>query len=251
MSENNFIEFFDYKVDNLTMEETLLKIDNSIKSKQNIQHVVINVAKVVYGINNKLLKDSIQTADIVNIDGAGIIFGMKILGLKPKERVTGVDLMKELLKLSEKRGYTVYFLGSTNSILEKLLLNIKLKFPSLIIAGHRNGYWDNLEEEKVIVNKIADLKPNILFVGISSPKKEYFISSNKESLNSNLIMGVGGSFDIYADQTKRAPLFLQNHGMEWLFRIYQEPKRMWKRYLITNTKYLLLLIKELFSSKKQ
>ncbi len=249
MSKKDFIEFFGYKIHNLTMQETVTKIDNYIIKKKCAQHVVINVAKIVNSNNDRLLKNSIKTADIVNIDGAGIIYGMKLLGLHPKERVTGIDLMMELIKLSEIKRYSVYFLGSTTHTLEKLLINIKIKFPSLIIAGNRNGYWDTIEEEKLIVKEIAKTKPNILFVGISSPKKEYFISKNKNYLNSNLIMGVGGSFDIYANITKRAPLFFQNYGMEWIYRIYQEPARMWKRYLITNTKYFFMLIIEFFSLK--
>jgi N-acetylglucosaminyldiphosphoundecaprenol N-acetyl-beta-D-mannosaminyltransferase len=240
------VDFFGFNIDNLSMRESLDTINYSIRSKNNIQHVALNVAKLVKSRKDLLLRESIQSADMISADGAGIIYGMRLLGLNPKERVAGIDLMDNLLSEAEKSGFTVYFLGSTDDVLCRMLSSFKLKLPNLRVAGFHNGYFGK-EDEIYVVNEIALLRPCIVFVGISSPRKEIFIKRNKNKLNAMFVMGVGGSFDVMAGKTKRAPLFMQNKGLEWLYRIYQEPRRMWKRYLATNTVYLFLLIRELIA----
>tara|TARA_B100001964_G_C14086181_1_gene532634 strand:- start:245 stop:949 length:705 start_codon:yes stop_codon:yes gene_type:complete len=228
------------------MRESLDAINDSIRSKNNIQHVALNVAKLVRSRKDLLLRESIQSADMISADGAGIIYGMRLLGLKPKGRVAGIDLMHNLLSEAEKHRFAVYFLGATDDVLCRMLSSFKLRLPTLRIVGVHNGYFRN-EDEMSVVNEIASLKPSIVFVGISSPKKEIFIKRNKNKLNAKFIMGVGGSFDVVAGKTKRAPLFMQNKGLEWLYRIYQEPRRMWKRYFATNTVYLFLIVRELIA----
>jgi len=241
------IDYFGYNIDNLTVQETIDRIEYYIYQGKRIHHVVLNVAKLVQSRQNSLLHKSIENADIINIDGAGIIYGMRLLGLKPKERVAGIDLMYNLLSVAENNKFSIYLLGATDKVLEDLILSFKIKFPNLRIAGFHNGYFEE-EDEAPVVNEIASLNPNILFVGISSPKKEIFIKRYKDQLNTNFIMGVGGSFDIFAGKTKRAPLILQNYGLEWLYRCYQEPTRLLKRYIVTNTIYLFLLIKECYKN---
>ena len=247
MLNSSNIQYFNYNIDNLSMLESIEKIKNSIRSNAQIHHVVLNVAKLVQSRQDPLLQESIESADIINIDGAGIIYGMRLLGLNPKERVAGIDLMKNLLAEAENNKFSVYFLGATDEVLKNLISSFKIKFPNLRIAGFHNGYFES-EEEKLVVNEIASLRPNIIFVGISSPKKEIFIKKYKKILKANFIMGVGGSFDIFAGKTKRAPLILQNYGLEWLYRCYQEPTRLLKRYIVTNTIYLFLLIKECYKN---
>ncbi|MBT6671087.1 MAG: WecB/TagA/CpsF family glycosyltransferase [Lentimicrobiaceae bacterium] len=244
MNSRSRIDFFGFNIDNLSMRESLDTINESIRSKNNFQHVALNVGKLVKSRNDPLLRESIQGADMINIDGAGIVYGMRLFGLKPKGRVAGIDLMYNLLSEAERYGFGVYFLGATDDVLYRMVSSFKLRLPKLRIAGFHNGYFKE-EDEMSVVNEIASLKPSIVFVGISSPKKEIFIKRNKNKLNARFVMGVGGSFDIFAGKTKRAPLFVQNKGLEWLYRIYQEPRRMWKRYFITNAVYLFLLIREL------
>lgn len=236
------IDFFGFSIDNLSMRESLDAINVSLRSKNNIQHVVLNVAKLVKSRKDPLLRESIQSADMISADGAGIIYGMRLLGLKPKGRVAGIDLMDNLLSEAEKYGFTVYFLGSTDDVLCRMLSSFKLKLPNLKVVGFHNGYF-NKEEEMSVVNEIESLKPSIVFVGISSPKKEIFIKRNKNKLNARFIMGVGGSFDVVAGKTKRAPIWMQRIGLEWFFRFLCEPRRMWKRYLVTNSIFLFMLLK--------
>ena len=143
-----------------------------------------------------------------------------------------IDLMINLVKFASEKNYKIFFFGAQEKVLLELINIYSSKYSKDIIAGFRNGYFKK-EEEKDIAKQIASSGANILFVAISSPTKENFLYTHRELLSEvNFIMGVGGSFDVIAGKVKRAPLWLQAIGMEWLYRLYQEPKRMWRRYLI-------------------
>ena len=153
---------------------------------------------------------------------------------------------ENLVKLSYLNNYKCFFLGAKQEIILKVIKNYKQSFTSSIIAGFRNGYF-NENDELQIAKDISESGANILFVAISSPKKEIFLNKYKHHLSSvNFIMGVGGSFDVISGNLKRAPLWIQALGFEWFFRLAQEPKRMWKRYLIGNIRFVLLIFKEKF-----
>lgn len=139
-------------------------------------------------------------------------------------------------------------MGAHENVLNKVVEKYSNQFGPEIIAGYQNGYFTK-EDEMQLVKEIAESKPHILFVAMTSPKKEIFLNTYKESIRAPFIMGVGGSFDVVAGLVKRAPQWMQASGLEWLYRVYQEPKRMWKRYLFTNTFFILLLSKELIKSK--
>lgn len=240
----NRINFLNCKIDLLTMEETLKIIQNKIDNNEFLHQVVINVAKLIHIQNNIDLKNSVNNSDIINIDGMGIIYGANFLNynINKNFKVSGIDLFYKLLELSEKKKYKIFLLGGTDHIIKKTVINLKQNYKKLNIAGYHHGYfWENEEE---IVGKINDSKANLLFVAITSPKKEIFIEKWKKELKINYVMGVGGTFDIVAGKSKRAPKWMQNFGLEWFYRILQEPKRMWKRYLITNSIYFYLLLKE-------
>jgi N-acetylglucosaminyldiphosphoundecaprenol N-acetyl-beta-D-mannosaminyltransferase len=174
------------------------------------------------------------------------VWASRILGQPLKERVAGIDLMENLVELAHKKKYKIFFLGAKEQVVLKVVSMYSDKYSSDIIAGYRNGYFDENQEQD-IAKQISQSGAHILFVAISSPTKENFLYENKELLkNVNFIMGVGGSFDVVSGLVKRAPLWMQKIGMEWFYRLIQEPKRMWKRYLIGNTKFTLLVIKEFF-----
>jgi N-acetylglucosaminyldiphosphoundecaprenol N-acetyl-beta-D-mannosaminyltransferase len=198
---------------------------------------------------DKELEKSVVEADIINADGQAIVWAANLLGKKLPERVSGIDLMEELVKRSFEKGYKCYFFGAKEEVVAKLVNIYKKQYSENIIAGHRDGYFEKVDESQ-IAKQIADSGANILFVAITSPKKEIFLNTYKHQLqNLNFIMGVGGSFDVIAGKVKRAPIWMQNFGMEWLFRVIQEPKRMWKRYLIGNTKFIWLVFKAYLKNK--
>ena len=241
--------FFNIPIDALTMSQTLEKVENAITLNKQIHHTVVNAGKVVMMQTDKELEKSVIDADIINADGQAIVWAANLLGYKLPERVSGIDLMEELVKRSFKNGYKCFFFGATEEVVTKLVNIYAMQYSEDIIAGYRNGYFDK-EEEEGIALQITESGANILFVAITSPKKEIFLNTYKKQLqNVNFIMGVGGSFDVSAGKVRRAPLWMQNIGLEWFYRFLQEPKRMWKRYLVGNTKFIYLVLKEYFNSK--
>ncbi|TIH12351.1 glycosyltransferase [Marinifilum sp. JC120] len=225
-----------------TMAETVDEIFNRLKFGLFTQHVVINVAKLVNMGRDVQLYDSVQSCDIVNIDGMGVLWGARFLGHEVQERVAGIDLFHALLKRAEQEGESVYLLGAREEVQDKAVASLQSRYPKLLIAGHHHGYfWD---DEETVVSDIANSGAKMLFVAITSPKKENFINRRKEQLGVGFVMGVGGAFDILAGKTKRAPQFMQKCGLEWFYRLVQEPRRMWKRYLVTNTLFALKLLRD-------
>ena len=242
-------KFLNIPIDALTMIETLEKVDSAITLNKQIHHTVVNAGKVVLMQTDKELERSVVEADIINADGKAIVWAANLLGHKLPERVSGIDLMEQLVMRSFEKEYKCFFFGATEEVVTKLVNIYKMQYSEDIIAGYRNGYFKREDEEKIAL-QIAESGANILFVAITSPKKEIFLNTYKNKLNNvNFVMGVGGSFDVIAGKVKRAPLWMQNSGLEWFYRVVQEPKRMWKRYLVGNTKFIWLIIKEYFKSK--
>ena len=230
-------------VDVLTMEETLHLIDDSIRDKKPIQHIVVNAAKLVNMQSDEELYESVVSSDIINADGMAVVWASGMLGEALPERVSGVDLMQELVILAAEKNYKIFFFGGKEEVVTEVVRKYTSVFGKEVIAGYRNGYFQK-EEEGVIADQIAESKADILFVAISSPTKEIFLNTYKDQLKVPFIMGVGGSFDVVAGKVKRAPIWMQNAGLEWFYRILQEPRRMWKRYLVTNTLFIYYIIKE-------
>lgn len=238
------IDFLSVPLDTLSMQQTISLIDNTIQKERSIQHVVINAGKVVAMQEDKELYKSVVNSDVINADGQSIVWAARFLGKSIPERVTGIDLMENLVELAHKKSYKCFFFGAKEEIVAKVVEIYSTKYSPDIIAGYRNGYYEK-EEELSIANQIADSKANILFVAISSPKKEIFLNQYKYLLSCvNFTMGVGGSFDVVAGLTKRAPLWMQKSGLEWFYRFVQEPRRMWRRYIIGNYKFLKLIFTE-------
>jgi N-acetylglucosaminyldiphosphoundecaprenol N-acetyl-beta-D-mannosaminyltransferase len=240
------IELLYAKIDNLSMQETLFLVDAKIKAKESLHHSVVNAGKIVAMHSDVQLRESVNSADLINADGQAVIWASKLLGKPLKERVAGIDLMENLVELAHQKNYKIYCLGAKEEVVSKVVSHYKEKYSPKIIAGYRNGYFTK-EEEPKIAKEIAESGANILFVAITSPKKENFLYENRETLKVvNFIMGVGGSFDVVSGLVKRAPLWMQRSGLEWFYRLIQEPKRMWKRYLIGNSKFIFLILKEKF-----
>lgn len=241
------IDFLGLRIHPWSMRKTIDLIEsNIIERKHNFQHIVVNAAKIVYAQKNDLLKSAINNSDIVNIDGMAVVWALRLFGYNVSERVSGVDLFQNLLHLASLKGYKVFFLGAKPDVIQRMVDNLIKHYNSLQIVGYNHGYF-SAKEDKEIIGKIVESHPDMLFLGITSPKKEIFLNKYKNKMNVPFSMGVGGSFDILAGITKRAPFWMQNIGLEWLYRIYQEPRRMWKRYLVTNTIFTYLVLKALLT----
>jgi N-acetylglucosaminyldiphosphoundecaprenol N-acetyl-beta-D-mannosaminyltransferase len=237
------ISFLGIPVDCLSMTETVAKVNEAIAAQRQLHHVVINAGKVVAMHDDKSLFDSVVHSDLINADGQAIVWAIRLLGNKIPERVAGIDLMHNLLQLAHEKGYRCFFLGAKEEIVGKVVEKVSATWSQDIVAGYRNGYFTK-EEEPDIAARIAASGANILFVAITSPKKEQFLATYRQILDPvSFIMGVGGSFDVMAGLTKRAPLWMQQAGLEWFYRFLQEPRRMWKRYLVGNSRFILLVLK--------
>ena len=236
------IEVLGCPMDVASMAETVQMIRDAVLAGRFTQHVVVNVAKLVTMRSDVQLDESVRSCDIINIDGMGVVLGARFLGHTVPERVAGVDLFHELLAMSERNGFSVYLLGATDDVVSAATKKVQALYRGLKVAGYHHGYfWDN---EAAMVEEIRASGAQLLFVAITSPKKENFINRWRDQLGVTFVMGVGGTFDVVAGKVKRAPPWMQKWGLEWLFRVIQEPGRMWKRYLITNTKFAYLLLAE-------
>ncbi len=236
------IEVLGCPMDVATMDDTVDSIAERVEERHFTQHVVVNVAKVVDMQKNSVLDESVRSCNIINIDGMGVLWGARLLGYDIPERVAGVDLFYCLLQMSAQRGFPVFLLGAEEEIVIEARRRVEEIYPHLIVAGHHHGYF--WEDEETVVDKIRISNARLLFVAITSPKKENFINKWKDQLGVDFVMGVGGTFDVVAGKVKRAPKWMQRIGLEWLYRVYQEPRRMWKRYLLTNSKFAWLLTLE-------
>lgn len=242
----NRVSILGTHVDNLTMEETIKEIETAIKNKKQIHHVVVNAGKIVAMQTNSELKESVNSADIINADGQAVVWASRLVKKPIKERVAGIDLFINLIQTAHEKKHKIFLLGAKQEVVEKVNNRIAHEYSKDVVSGFANGYFKEDEEDNII-KQIIDSNPQMLFVAMTSPKKELFLFRNREALsNVNFIMGVGGSFDVYSGNLQRAPLFLQKIGMEWFFRLIQDPRRMWKRYLVGNSKFVALVFREKF-----
>lgn len=245
----NKITLLGCPIDNLSFDDTLRKIEDSIQKRQPIRHCAVNAAKIVKIQSDRKLREIVVSSDVISPDGQSIVWASRFLKKPLPERVTGIDLMQKLLELAAKKGYKVFLLGAREEVICELKEKLRRELPKLNLVGCRNGYFSK-DEEEGIVREINQKKPDILFVGMSSPKKEYWMSKYQSTLKVPFCMGAGGSFDVLIGKIKRAPRWMQKLGLEWFYRFLQEPTRMWKRYLVTNTLFVLYLLKEKLKSIK-
>ncbi len=237
------IEMMGCQMDNLTMEETLQTIERFVLSGVPHQHVVVNVDKVVKASRDPELRRIINECALISVDGMPVVWASRLLGKPIKERVAGVDLFESLMRRSAEKGWRVYLLGAMEEVVCDVKLIYEAKYPGLVVAGYRNGYWKP-EDEIDVVAQIAAARADLLFVAISSPKKEHFLGRYQAEMKVPFAMGVGGTFDVAVGKVKRAPIWMQNNGLEWFYRFLQEPRRMFKRYFVDDLVFSWLLIKE-------
>jgi N-acetylglucosaminyldiphosphoundecaprenol N-acetyl-beta-D-mannosaminyltransferase len=232
------------QVDNLSMEETLGRIEQFIQSGRPHQHVVVNVDKLVKASRDPQLRQIINDCALINADGMPVVWASRLLGKPLKERVAGVDLFEALMRRAGEKGWRVFLLGAREEVVGKVAETYQRKYPRLVLAGYRNGYWKGEAEELDVVRQVRDSRADLLFVAISSPKKEQFLGRYQAEMKIPFAMGVGGTFDVAIGRVKRAPVWMQKSGLEWFYRFLQEPRRMFRRYFIEDMAFIWLFIKE-------
>ena len=236
-------------IDRLGMTDTLARIEQAIADGQYTQHMAINAAKLVAMHDDPKLFEIIDNCGLVNADGQSVVWASRLVGDPLPERVAGIDLMTALVELAQRRGYRVYILGARAEVLEQAVEQLRERFPRLQIAGARDGYFGDHEAPQVC-DEIRTSRAEILFVAMGSPRKEYFLGEYGPQLGVPFVMGVGGSIDVIAGVTRRAPAVWQRLGCEWLFRLLQEPKRMFRRYAVTNARFVGLVGLAVLTSRR-
>jgi len=232
----------------ITMAQTLDLADEAMTLRKPMHHTVVNVAKLVNMQKNPELYEDVVSADLINIDGAGVVWGARLLGIEVPERVAGVDIMENLFRLCAERGFRPYLLGAEQHVLTAVVERLRQDHPTLEVAGWRDGYF-NPDQEAELIEAVNTSAADCLFVAMPTPRKERFLKKYRERLRANFVMGVGGSFDVYGGKVTRAPRLVQMAGLEWLYRVLQEPGRLWRRYYETNTAYAVLLWRALWSRR--
>lgn len=236
-------DLFGLPLDALTLGQTVQLCMSAVEKGELLEVGVVNAAKIVKLRHDTALRDAVLGCDLIVADGQSVVWASRVLRRPLPERVAGIDLFQRLLYMAEQQGRSVYFLGARAEVLERMVERIRVQHPDLRIAGSRHGYFGP-DEAPAVADAIKGSGADLLFLGMTSPKKEVFVATYGARTGAKVVHGVGGSFDVLAGVVRRAPRFWQRTGFEWLYRALQEPRRLGRRYLITNVAFIALVARE-------
>ena len=232
-------DFMGAPLDCLTMDETLECCVALIGEGRPAQHVVLNASKCVLMRDDPRLRGIVASCDLVNADGMSVVLAGRFLGLHVPERVAGIDLMERLFERAETEEWPVFLLGAHEETVRRFAEIVRERWPNSNVVGIQSGYFTDDAE---MASAIAASGARLLFVGMSSPRKEYFLAEQLPTMGPVFAMGVGGSFEVWTGNVKRAPGWMQRWGLEWAYRFAQEPGRMWRRYLVGNARFAWMVL---------
>ncbi len=237
-------------IDNVDDDEALASIERMVTEGGPHYMVVANAAKVVAASRDRRLKEILLQADLLTADGMSVVWAARLLGRPLKGRVTGIDLFERLVGLAAANEWPVYLLGGTVASVEGAASKLAVRHPRLRIAGHRNGYFEACQSSEIAA-AIKKSGAYLLFVGMGSPRQEKWMMDNLAPTGVRFALGVGGSFDHVSGLARRAPAWMQRGGLEWLYRLAREPRRLWRRYLIGNALFGWLIVKQMLSRSRR
>jgi N-acetylglucosaminyldiphosphoundecaprenol N-acetyl-beta-D-mannosaminyltransferase len=243
------IKFLRIPLHNVTLYEAVESVAAFVRKRDGCHPVfALNANKVDLLLRGTLPMEVFDSASLILPDGISVVYGARLFGHRIKGVVGGVDLMLECFKMANAFNHSVFFLGSPQDLLGRMIVKCSQEYPNIRIAGSQHGYYP-LEEEMSVVSKISSARPDLLFVAFGSPRKELFIHRYREILNAKVALAVGGSYEVFIGDKKRGPAWGQKLGLEWVNRLIQDPGRLWKRYLETNTRFLFYLLMNGFFTK--
>lgn len=234
----------------ITLDRMVDIADDAVARRRPLQIGVVNAAKVVNMQRDPALRDDVLASDVVLADGMAVVWASRLTGRPLPERVAGIDLMYRMLDRAAERGHRVFCLGATAEVLADAVASFRQRWPSLIVAGTQHGYYA-AEEESAVAQAIAESRADIVFIAMTSPRKEQFLARWSRAVDVPVWHGVGGSFDVASGRVQRAPILWQRLGLEWLYRVKQEPRRLWRRYLVTNLLFVRITVQELMRARRQ
>jgi len=233
------VKLLDVSLTPVSMQEAMHKVEEFVASGKPHMIVTSDTSLLVRTQVDPEFFRIVNQADMVTADGIGVVLSARLLNLPIFERVSGCDMVAAMCELSARRGYRLFFLGAAPGIAERAVENLRQRYPQMVVAGVHHGYFPP-EEEEAIVEMIRRARTDILFVALGIPKQEQFIHRNMERMQAAVCIGVGGSFDVYAGAVKRAPLWMQRLGLEWLYRTACQPRRIGRLWAIPRLLYLTL-----------
>ncbi|MEK6691949.1 MAG: WecB/TagA/CpsF family glycosyltransferase [Nitrospirota bacterium] len=240
------------ELDNLGLEDVLKRIEDFISEGIPRYVITSNVDHLILKGEDRVFEEAYKNASLVVPDGAPLLWASRFLGNPLRGRVNGTDLFLKISELSAKKGYSIFLLGAEYDVAEKTAMVLRDKYPGLRVAGTYSPYFgfekDRVENE-MIVRLIRESRPDILFTALGSPKGEKWIYRYYKSLGVPLSLNVGASFDFVSGRVKRAPIWMQRNGLEWLWRLFKEPGRLWRRYLIRDIGFFYLVFRQRFIRK--
>jgi N-acetylglucosaminyldiphosphoundecaprenol N-acetyl-beta-D-mannosaminyltransferase len=237
------VEILGAPIDSVTLREAVDIVDERIRAGRPTLHASLNAAKLVRLRRDDELARAIAACDLVTADGQPVVWTARLAGHRIPERVAGIDLMEALLARAADRGFRIFLLGGRQDVLEDAEAEIRRRHPTIRVVGRRNGYFDP-KDEPTVVDAIRSARPDIVFIALGTPQKELFQDRHR-SLEVPFMMGVGGALDVLAGRTRRAPAWARRGGLEWAFRLVQEPRRLLSRYLVGNAVYVALAGREI------
>lgn len=232
----------------VSLEQTIELVRRRIHAGQRGYLCTVNVAILMMMRKDPRLQKFVDDAAIVVADGEPLIWSSKLLSRPLPERVAGVDLVERLCEMATRERFGVYLLGAHQSVVEKLAAKLVARYPGLTLSGVGDGYF-GADQFQQRAEAVAASGAKILVVAMGVPRQEHFIEEQWHRLGVPFAIGVGGSFDVLAGLRARAPELLQQIGMEWFFRLVQEPRRLWKRYLTTNAEFVYLMSREVVTTR--
>lgn len=235
------VSIYDIPFSKLGMADTVQYLTERIENGQQTHVITANPIMVMTAKENASYKAMMQKADLIVPDGVGIVWAAQKVGQPVAERVTGIELIQQLMAVGEKRRWRAFLLGTSQEVIEVAAEKLQMEFPQLKIAGYRNGFFGEAEDQEVI-EQIKALDVQLLFVARGAETQEPWIVRHRQQLGVPLIMGVGGSFDVISGKLKRAPKVVQKMRLEWLFRLLQEPKRFGRMLVLP--KFVLHVLKD-------
>lgn len=239
------------RVSCISMCEVLTLIEDTINNHKNDPILVfpLNVDLLIKAQHDELFRKILNECDLVTADGVPILWAGRMLNKGPKETVSGSDLLPKVCNLAAARGYAVFFLGAGPGVAERASNNLMKEMEGLKVVGVCSPNMDietDEREQAKAVERVHSAKPDILFVGLGAPKQEKFLWKYRHKLGVPVSIAVGGAFDRVAEKVRRAPIWMQRIGLEWMWRVMQEPKRLWRRYLVDDIPFIWLFVKEYF-----
>jgi N-acetylglucosaminyldiphosphoundecaprenol N-acetyl-beta-D-mannosaminyltransferase len=238
VSEGRRLRILGVPVDAVDMDGTLAWVEQRIAAREPGRHLCVNAANVVRANDDPHYRALLERGDLIGSDGQPFVWAARLLGQQLPERVAGIDLMERVLLRARESGWRIYLLGAREQVVTRL--GERLAAEGLHVVGVRNGFYLP-EEEPAVLADIRRSGADVLFVGMPTPAKERIVVAGPESTGVPVCIGVGGSFDVLAGELRRAPVTMQRLGLEWLFRLVQEPRRLFGRYAVTNTRFIALV----------